>query len=227
MIAEQVGDVPQTLDDLVGDHAPQGPPAPPHAGSEAGEDGFQVLGDGGPHLRAQRLLVGDDPGAGQCGRRITGQAGEAGRAGRQAAHGQAGSRAVVRDMRHRVAGDAAEQEPRHGDQQAGRPGVAVEAEARDHIRAARLSVVPPYLCLVPAQELVEAAVGRREGGGGDPAVMPWELLAGRRLDDVEPREDLGETGVGVHEGRGRHGHGGPPIREALKVSLTLPEIGAV
>ena len=61
--------------------------AAPHAGPEGVQQRSEVLGDGGPHLRAQRLLVRHDAGAGQRGGRVAGQAGEARDADGQAAQG--------------------------------------------------------------------------------------------------------------------------------------------
>ncbi len=208
MFAEEVGDVPDALDDLVGRHAPQGAAPPAHPRPEAGQYGFHVLGDRGAHLRPQRLLVGDHPGAGQGRGRVAGQAGEGVGADGQPAHVEALGRAVVGDVGHREAGDAAVQEPRDREEEDDRPGVAVQAEGGYDVRAAAAAVVAQDLGVVPCEERLQARAALRERRRRGPAAAGRGRLGRGEFGDAEPGDDLGEAGVRVRCGRRGQGHAG-------------------
>ena len=110
--------------------------------------------------------------------------------------------------RSREAGDAAVQEPRDGEQEDDRPGIAVQAKGGYHVRAAPAAVVAQDLGVVPGQERLQARAALRECGGRDPAAAGRDRLLRGEFGDREPGDDLGEAGVRVRYGRRRQGHAG-------------------
>ena len=129
-------------------------------------------------------------------------------------------------------GHPAVQEPRHRDQQTGRPGVAVQAEAGDHVGAGLLSVVPQHLRVVPGEERVEGGAAGRELVRRRPSRRPTGSV--RRRPEFRRRAARGRPrsagctrptrrDVVVPGSRVGRVMQGPPNRDRLQVSLTLPE----
>ncbi len=193
-----MGDVPEALDDLVRRHAPQGPLAASHPRAEAVEHRAQVVGHGREDLGAQRGLVRHDAGARQLRCRIVGQAGEFPYPYRQMAQTPVEGHVLDRDPRHSLV-----QEPRHRHQQAGRPRVAVQSEAGDHVGPGRLPVVPQHLRVVPGEEGVQSAAAGGELVGAHPAGAAGGGLGVRERLGAQPGKDLGQARVRVRHRRGR------------------------
>ncbi len=61
----------------------------------------------------------------------------------------------------------------------------MQAEARDDVRAALLSVVPPHLGVVPGEEGLQSVPACGEVGGGDPAAAPGAASPGAEFGDGE------------------------------------------
>ena len=227
-------DVPEALGDLVGRHAPQRPRR--RAASAARSRPAPAPGARRPPPAPPRAAP---PRPARPGRRAARPPGRP--AGRRTSSTRTATarRALERDVRRRAAAAPGGEEPGHGEQQAGRPGVAVQPEARDHVGRGPA-------CRSPAAPAPRPRRGRRRGPvrpppaalarhpAGAPAALPPALTSVTRRPgktsvslayaaangEVTGCSGRGRTGrrPGGESGRG-HGHGDHRIDDRCRLAL--------